>query len=123
MSLPFSGSAQREFEMKEGDTTYIMKEYFFCILTAGEKRNDFDSLQLAKLQEAHLANINRLAEEGKLHIAGPFGDDGDWRGILVLDAKNIKEAEELVKSDPAVQAGRLSYIIHPWWAAKGSSLK
>ena len=115
--------SQQEFEMKEGDTTYIMKEYYFCMLKAGEKSDDYDSLQLAEIQAGHMANLKKLEDAGKLHMAGPFGDDGKWRGILILEAKNLEEAENMVKNDPAVKAGRLNYEVHQWWAAKGSTLK
>ncbi len=56
-------------------------------------------------------------------MAGPFGDDSHWRGILILDCKDKAEAEELVKKDPAIIAGRLSYEIHPWWTAKNEVFK
>ena len=45
-----------------------------------------DSLEVARIQRGHLDNINRLAEEGKLAIAGPMGDDGDvFRRHPVVD--------------------------------------
>ena len=64
-----------------------------------------------------------MAKEGKLAIAGPFGDDGDWRGIFIFDVDSEDEVRELLKNDPSIQAGRLSYEIHPWWTEKGSCLK
>jgi uncharacterized protein YciI len=67
--------------------------------------------------------MGRLAEMGKLLVAGPFGDKGDWRGIFILDCKDQQEAEELVKADPAVKAGRPDYEIHPWWTAKNEVFK
>ena len=112
----------REFVMKEGDKTYVMKRYYMCFLKKGENR-DQDEETTAKLQQAHLDNINRLAAEGKIAIAGPFGDDGELRGVFISDVETIEEAEELVKTDPAVKAGRLSYEIHPWWTEKGVQLK
>ena len=113
----------REFEMQEGDTTFIMKQYFFCLLLRGDNAEDFTKAELEELQVNHLANIDRLAEEGKVIIAGPFGDDTEKRGILIFDVATMEEAVEAVKTDPAVQAGRLTYEIHPWWTAKGAVLK
>ena len=54
-----SFSQQREFEMKEGDTTYIMKQYIFCFYLRGEK-TDQDSVTLANLQKGHLENITAM---------------------------------------------------------------
>jgi len=123
LMLHFGLFAQREFEMKEGDTTFIMKQYFFCMLKKGYNADKIDSVTLQKIQAAHLGHINKMAEAGKLHIAGPMGDDGNLRGILILDVETLHEADSMVSLDPAVKAGRLSYEIHPWWGAKGSTLK
>ncbi len=66
-----------------------------------------------------MANINKMAESGKLQIAGPFGDDGNWRGIFIFDVATEEEVKELLKDDPAIQSGRLAYEIHPWWTLPG----
>lgn len=99
-----------------------MKQYYFVMLMKGPNRSQ-DSLTAKKIMDGHMANINKLYEEGKLSIAGPFGDDGDWRGIFILNAKTKEEAKEWVESDPAVKAGRLKYEMHPWWGGVGSALK
>ena len=54
---------------------------------------------------------------------GPFGDDGHWRGLLLFDLAEVDDAEAAIATDPAVQAGRLKFECHPWWGAKGTSLK
>ncbi len=117
-----SFSQQREFEMKEGDTTYVMKQYFFCIYIRGEK-TDQDSATLAKLQNGHLENITAMDKAGVICMAGPFGDDTEKRGILMFDVATEEEAIAWLKKDPMVIEGRLTYEIHPWWGAKGSKLK
>jgi uncharacterized protein YciI len=117
-----SSFAQNTFEMKEGDTTYVMQEYYMVYLIAGENREQ-DSVETAQIQEAHLAHMDRMAIEGYLSIAGPFGDEGDVRGICIYNTVDLATADSLVKLDPAVQAGRLKVEIRPWWAAKGSVLK
>jgi uncharacterized protein YciI len=111
----------REFSMQEGDTVYVMKKYFLCLLKTGPNRNQTEE-EAKKIQEGHMAHINKLAAEGKIHLAGPMGDDGDIRGILVFDVETLEEAYALEGEDPAVKAGRLIMDIHPWWAAKGSKL-
>ena len=60
-----------------------------------------------KLQEAHLAHITKLAKEGHALIAGPFGGDGDLRGVIFLKAASEEAARALEADDPAVKAGRL----------------
>jgi uncharacterized protein YciI len=93
-----------------------IRQYFFVMLTAGKNRNQ-DSATAAKIQEGHLANITRLYNEGKLKVAGPFGDRGGWIGLFILDCADKAEAEQLVQTDPAIQSGRLAYEIHPWYTA------
>jgi len=99
-----------------------MKQYFFVMLKAGPNRTQ-DSLTAAKIQDGHMADMRKLAEAGKLVVAGPFGDNGDWRGIFIFDCASQQETELLVKSDPAIQSGRLSYEIHPWWTMQGTVFK
>jgi len=93
-----------------------IKQYWFVMLTEGKNRSQ-DSATAAKIQEEHLANIGRLYMEGKLKVAGPFGDNGKWIGIFILDCASKEEAEKLVQTDPAVRAGRLAYEIKSWYTA------
>ena len=105
-------------------SAYEMKQYFFVMLTKGTRRGEItDTAVLNKIQEGHMQNITRLAAQGKIIVAGPFGDDGNWRGIFIFDAPTKEEVEELLKTDPAIAAGRLGYEIHPWWTAKNAVFK
>lgn len=54
---------------------------------------------------------------------GPIGDDSDIAGISVYNTATMEEAIKLAEADPAVKAGRLIVEAHPWWLAKGSSVK
>ena len=99
-----------------GADQYGMKTYVMAFLKRGPNRNQ-DSLEAAQLQRAHLDNIQRLAAEKKLVIAGPFLDDGDIRGIYVFDVGTVEEAEALTATDPAIQAGRLVMELHPWYGS------
>ena len=99
-----------------GADDYGMKLYVMALLYRGPNR-DQDSTTAYDLQRAHLDNINRLAEEGKLLLAGPFGGDGDLRGIYIFDVPTVEEAEALTNSDPAIQAGSLRMELLPWYGS------
>lgn len=104
-----------------------IQPYWFVMLLKGPNRSQ-DSAAAAKIQEGHMSNMARLHKEGKLKVAGPFGDGGDWVGLFIFDAsapgcKTKEEIELLVKTDPAVIAGRLTYDIRPWWTMGSGSFK
>lgn len=93
-----------------------IKRFWFVLLTGGDNRSH-DSATAAKIQEGHLNNINRLYNEGKIKVAGPFGEKGDWLGIFIFDCPTRNEVDSLLKTDPAIEAGRLKYQIKPWYTA------
>ena len=101
-----------------GADAYGMKQYVIAFLKAGPNR-DRDSASAARLQRAHLDNIFRLADEGKLVLAGPFLDKGEIRGIYVFNVTTVEEAAELTSTDPAIQAGSLVMELHPWYGSAG----
>jgi uncharacterized protein YciI len=102
------------------DTTpvYEMKQYWLVLLFRGPQRSQ-DSISAAKIQQAHMNNIERLAAEGKIIMAGPMGDNGSLRGIFIMDGKDSTEIANHIKVDSAIVTGRLRFEIHPWWTAKG----
>ncbi|WP_298245817.1 YciI family protein [uncultured Christiangramia sp.] len=110
------------FSYKEGDTTYLMQQYYMVFLKSGPTRGQ-DSTEAAELQKKHMAHLERLATEGYTSLTGPMGDDGDLRGIVVFNTATQAEADSLANLDPMVKAGRLKVEIHPWWVAKGGKLK
>ncbi|TXH66040.1 MAG: hypothetical protein E6Q88_12845 [Lysobacteraceae bacterium] len=99
-----------------------MKQYWFVMLKKGPKR-DQPADEAERIQAGHMANINAYAERGALQIAGPFMDDGDWRGLFILDVPDRAAAEAMCNDDPAVKAGRLVCEIHPWLSQTGATLK
>ena len=94
---------------------------YFGFLKHGPNRKpgDGDTPEVQELQKAHLANINRLAETKKLVMAGPFGDDGDYRGIFVFRVGSLKEAQDLAATDPMIKIDRLRLDLHPWHVPVG----
>ena len=105
-----------EYAKKLGADDLGMKKYVIAFLKAGPVKLT-DSLKRSELQKAHLKNINRMADEGKLIMAGPFMDDQPLRGIYVFDVATMEEARQLTASDPAVKAGTLVMELHPWYGS------
>src|ERR1700739_2789073 len=105
-----------QLAQKLGADEYGMKTYVMAFLKTGPNRLK-DSAARAELQKAHLKNIMRLANEGKLIIAGPFLDDQDIRGIFIFNVGTIEEAKKLTETDPAVKAGSLIMELHPWYGS------
>ena len=80
-----SSSNKVEFDSlaakKYGADEYGMKKYVIAFLKKGPNR-DLDSAKANELQMAHLKNIGRMADEGKLVLAGPFFGGGCFEGYL-----------------------------------------
>jgi uncharacterized protein YciI len=94
-------------------------DYIFGLLVRGPKWTPEKTAETNKIQEGHMANINRLAETGKLILAGPFFIEGERRGVFIFKVNTLKEAQALTDTDPAVIAGRLKIELYHWTVPKG----
>lgn len=95
---------------------YGMKKYVFCLLKSGTNTT-ISKEESKKLFEGHMANIGKLAKEGKLVVAGPFmKNDRNYRGIYIFNVETIDEAKALVATDPAIKANLLEAELTPWYA-------
>lgn len=101
---------------------YEMKTYYLVFLKKGANRTQ-DSVTVSKLQEQHIAHLDKMASDGKMDICGPLLEDGDIRGICIYNVATKEEAEKLANDDPMVKSGRLKVEVHPFYSAKGVSLK
>ncbi|MBK7159974.1 MAG: hypothetical protein IPH77_15935 [Ignavibacteria bacterium] len=101
---------------KYGADDYGMKQFIMAFLKSG-KNILTDKAEEDRLQSEHMKNINKMAEDGKLVIAGPFMDKQSIRGIYIFDVRTIEEARELTSTDPAVKAGVLEMELHPWYGS------
>ena len=108
-------------EEQSGDTI-LMQQYFIAFLKSGPNRSQTEE-EADSLQRLHLAHLGRMYEEGYADISGPFGDEGEIRGITIYNTPTLEMADSLANMDPMVKAGRLVIEIHPWWAAKGFPLR
>lgn len=95
-----------ELAKKLGADERGMKMYVLCILKTGPKDAEIQGDARKEIFAGHFANISKLADEGKLAVAGPFGkNDKAFRGLYIFNVATIEEAEKLVMLDPAVKAG------------------
>ncbi|MBX2944541.1 MAG: hypothetical protein KF725_01810 [Cyclobacteriaceae bacterium] len=87
------------------------KQYTFVFLNTRTDKTELPKEEVDKLMEGHLANITRLAKEGKLIVAGPFDGGG---GIFILNTTSIDEANAWLSTDPGIQANRWKLDVLPY---------
>ncbi len=120
--LTTKGFQTFDYVNEETKDTVLMQQYFMAFLKRGPIRGQNEE-ETAYLQKLHMAHLKKMYDLGYADISGPFGDDGDIRGITIYNVPTLKIADSLANSDPMVIAGRLNIETHPWWAAKGFSLR
>ncbi|MEX2602289.1 MAG: YciI family protein [Balneolaceae bacterium] len=99
-----------------GADDYGMKTYVMAFLKTGPNQ-DHDDQTILELQQGHMENIQRLAEEGSLVLAGPFLEGGELRGLYLFNVGSVEEARELAETDPAVQAGLFELEYQTWYGS------
>ncbi len=102
--------------------TIIMQQYFIAFLKSGPNRTQ-SKAEADRLQVLHQEHLGRMYELGYADISGPFGDEGDIKGITVYNTPTLRMADSLANLDPMVKSGRLVIEMHPWWAGKGFPLR
>lgn len=100
-----------------GADEYGMKMYVLVILKTGSSTIT-DKSKIDSLFKGHMQNIGRLADQGKLVVAGPLKkNDKNYRGIFILNVKTIAEANALLETDPAVKAKLLDAEAYEWYGS------
>jgi uncharacterized protein YciI len=100
-----------------GADKYGMKSYILVILKTGSNETK-DKEKLNVLFRGHMSNINRLANSGKLVIAGPLmKNEKAYRGIFILNVGTIAEANELLSTDPAIKEKVFDTEVFEWYGS------
>jgi len=99
-----------------GADAHGMRMYVLVVLHTGPHRMPAGPERDAMFA-GHFANIQRLADAGKLAVAGPFGQTpgatpDDWRGLFVFAVPDVEEARALVATDPVVANGEMVAEFH-----------
>lgn len=95
---------------------YGMKNYVFVLLKPGSNTS-VDKITEDSIFRGHMNNIMRLANDGSLVIAGPFGKNDLYRGLFVLNVSNFDDAKKLLETDPAIKAKLLDPEMYLWYGS------
>lgn len=93
-----------------------MSHYVVALVYAGPQWKPADTEEIRELEAAHLANIFRLRAEGDMLVSGPFVEPSNDEpvGMFVFAVKTVEEAQALLKTDPAIEAGHFRAELMPW---------
>lgn len=115
---PAAANYDAELAKRLGADPYGMRQYVLAILKTGPNDASTTGEERKEIFRGHFANMNRLAAEGKLALAGPFGqNDQAFRGLFVLAVTTVEEGRALTQSDPAVKAGVFVVEYLPWYGS------
>lgn len=83
---------------------------WFVLLVRGDGPRPKDPDEGKRKQEAHIANLNKRYQEGKLVAAGPLQDPSKHRrGIAVMTVATRAEVNACFKGDPYID-GRIMHV-------------
>lgn len=92
------------------------QRYCYVILSTNPDRQQLPEDVVKGLTEAHLANIDRLALEGKLLVAGPFEGGG---GVFIMNSGDTAKVREWLDTDPGIHSRRWNIEVFPFEPVTG----
>src|SRR5215469_11275760 len=63
--------------------------------------------------QKHLSYIRSQVEAGKFVLVGPILEESRLRGMAVIKADSLEQAQRIASGDPLVEAGKLEVEVHP----------
>ena len=93
--------------------------HYLAVFKKGPKWSAEESESTRKMLQDQITNMWKLHEQGSLKFYGVFDDAGDIRGFVVLQAKSLKDAQKLLKKDPAIKAGWSTTEYYTFEVAEG----
>jgi uncharacterized protein YciI len=123
-ALSFTAQAQTapvydaELAKSLGASDQGMRRYVFVILRTGPNKVPAGK-ERTDMFAGHMANIQRLADAGKLAYAGPLDGVDGARGIFIFAVENIDDAKALVATDPVIIKGEMVAEYHTHFGSAG----
>lgn len=91
-----------------------LKPYYLDMLLSKDKPDTpLPEAERAQLMQKHLMFIRTQVEAGKFALVGRLTEESRLRGIAVIQAVSLDEAQRIASADPLVQSGRLIVEVHP----------
>jgi uncharacterized protein YciI len=90
--------------------------YTLTLIRTGPNDGTLDAEARRAAFAGHFANMERMAEERQLLLAGPYGATkhaDDLRGLFVLDTSDLDEAAQWAATDPTTLSGVFVLEHHP----------
>ncbi len=90
---------------------------YWVFLNTGPGRDKVRGMSkedVAKMQAAHVGNFGAQFDKGKLFTAGPLGDNGFIRGMVVVNGSTEADVKKAFEPDPFIQSGILEAEAYPW---------
>ena len=101
---------------KLGADEHGMRQYVMVVLKTGPTPKP-KGKERDEMFKGHFANIQRLADQGKLVLAGPFDGVDGWRGMFIFAVKDIAEAKLLTATDPVISSGEMVAEYHAYYGS------
>jgi uncharacterized protein YciI len=116
-ALGFAALLAAQMPMDSSLAPYVptnMKPYYLDLLLLKDKPEtglpEGDRMQGI---QKHLAYIREQVERGNIVLVGPLQEENRLRGIAVIKASSLDEAQRVASGDPMVQTGHFTAEVHP----------
>ena len=97
--------------------SFSQNKFTFVFLNKKADKAELPKEEVDKIMEGHMANINKMAKEGKLIAAGPFEGGG---GIFIFNSTSVEEVKTWISDDPGIKAQRWNIEVLPFTIHTGS---
>ena len=113
---PTPGAYDKALATRLGADEHGMRRYVLVVLKTGPAKTPAGP-ERDEMFRGHFANMKRLADEGKLALAGPFDGVDGWRGLFVFAVSDIAEAKKLTETDPVLIKGEMVAEYHKYYGS------
>lgn len=114
--VPTKPTFDAELAKKVGADDFGMKSYVLVVLKTGPNKIPAGK-ERDEMFKGHFANMQRLAAEGKLALAGPLDGVDGWRGLFIFAVADIEEAKKLTATDPVIIKGEMVAEYHKYYGS------